>query len=297
MTHEVLVCVDGLRASAHAVPVGVALAEALDASVHLTRVFDLSHDQLSNRAGMLGIGDAADEARAAMQQALDAHAAAVAATGVRATTALLEGDADVAHAIVEHARRRNAGAIVLATRARTGIARALLGSVADRVMRTSPVPVVLVPPGEHPDPHHVPDPRTRRPILHVLVPVDASPHALAIVDRLLTLPLPRGATVTLLQVVAPGGAPDHAPDAARAAIDAVARRLDEAGMRARVEVVAADEPAAAILAATRDLGADLVAMATHGRGGFARFTAGSVTDRVVRGAAVPVMVSAAGDHE
>jgi len=49
------------------------------------------------------------------------------------------------------------------------------------------------------------------------------------------------------------------------------------------------EPAAAILNAAADIGADLVVMATHGRSGITHFFLGSVAERVVRESSCPVL--------
>lgn len=51
----------------------------------------------------------------------------------------------VEDAILDAARETGADVIVMGTHGRTGLARAVIGSVADRVLRRSPVPVVLVP--------------------------------------------------------------------------------------------------------------------------------------------------------
>lgn len=47
-------------------------------------------------------------------------------------------------AIVDIARKEQANLIVMATHGRTGLARALIGSVAEKVVRTSPIPVLTV---------------------------------------------------------------------------------------------------------------------------------------------------------
>jgi len=47
--------------------------------------------------------------------------------------------------------------------------------------------------------------------------------------------------------------------------------------------------AGAILDFAKDNGIDLIIMTTHGRGGIARWTMGSVTDRVIRFSNVPVL--------
>lgn len=55
------------------------------------------------------------------------------------------GSGKPADVIVEIARREGVDAIVMGTHGRTGLARAVIGSVADRVIRHTPCPVVLVP--------------------------------------------------------------------------------------------------------------------------------------------------------
>jgi nucleotide-binding universal stress UspA family protein len=55
-------------------------------------------------------------------------------------------------------------------------------------------------------------------------------------------------------------------------------------------VVDRGEPVAEILKAARFHGADLIAMATHGRTGLSRLFGGSVTERILREAEVPMLV-------
>jgi K+-sensing histidine kinase KdpD len=64
--------------------------------------------------------------------------------GGRVKTALLNGR--VARQIVEYARTANVRLIVIGTHGRTGVSRALLGSVAEAVVRLAPCPVLTVPP-------------------------------------------------------------------------------------------------------------------------------------------------------
>jgi nucleotide-binding universal stress UspA family protein len=63
--------------------------------------------------------------------------------GLRAESALLSGR--VAHQIVRYAKDKGIGLIVLGTHGRTGVSRALLGSVAESVVRLAPCPVLTVP--------------------------------------------------------------------------------------------------------------------------------------------------------
>lgn len=67
-------------------------------------------------------------------------------------------------------------------------------------------------------------------------------------------------------------------------------RVREAGIPAEELVVDSDSPYRAILDVVADREADLVVMGTHGRTGLARAIIGSVADRVVRHAKVPVVL-------
>jgi nucleotide-binding universal stress UspA family protein len=66
-------------------------------------------------------------------------------------------------------------------------------------------------------------------------------------------------------------------------------RLREAGYTVRAQVDYG-EPAQSIIDYVQDTGVDLVAMATHGRGGLGRLVMGSVAERVLRSVGVPVLL-------
>ena len=80
--------------------------------------------------------------RAAAQKQLDALVATARRSVKRVTGLLVEGSTH--EQILRVARSRRADVIVLGTHGRTGLAKFLLGSVANRVVATSPVPVLTV---------------------------------------------------------------------------------------------------------------------------------------------------------
>jgi nucleotide-binding universal stress UspA family protein len=80
-----------------------------------------------------------------------------------------------------------------------------------------------------------------------------------------------------------------------AALDAVVAQLAARGVRAAA-VVAAGEPAAAILETAGKAGADLIVMSTHGRTGLARLLYGSVAEQVLHAAPCPVLLIHAAEH-
>jgi nucleotide-binding universal stress UspA family protein len=73
----------------------------------------------------------------------------------------------------------------------------------------------------------------------------------------------------------------------------IARRLESIAAEVQVNV-RSGRPADEILAFVSEVGADLVAMSTHGRSGISRWVFGNVADRVLRGATCPVLLVRAG---
>jgi nucleotide-binding universal stress UspA family protein len=209
-------------------------------------------------------------------------------------------EAPVAEALCHHAQAVRAALIVLSTHGRGGFARAWLGSVADRLIRESCVPTLVVHPGSG-----APDLARGLPLDHVLIPLDGSPLAEQAVRPAVRLGRLTEARYTLLRVVEPSlraFLPDspappvnlealaEARQEACAYLDAVAAPLRREGLMVSTEA-RVGSPIAEILSCADTCAVDLIAMATHGREGFARLMVGSVADKVLRGAATPLLVT------
>jgi nucleotide-binding universal stress UspA family protein len=167
--------------------------------------------------------------------------------------------------------------------------------VADRVLRQSDVPVLLVPPGCE---RTWSDDRTPR----ILVPLDGSDlaaEALAPADELAEA---LGAELLLLGVLLPsvplvtdGTEYTHGFDE-KAALDGVRQYLETTGGglreggRAVDTMAVAGYPPAAIAAVAREVGVDAIVMATHGRGGLKRLVMGSVATGVLQRTPAPLLV-------
>jgi hypothetical protein len=99
-------------------------------------------------------GDIVEEAYAEAQRYLEEKAAALGAAGHRVRVET--GHGWPAQRIAEYARQENVDLIVLSSHGRSGAARWLLGSVADELVRTAPVPLLLLRPllaaTDHPPP-------------------------------------------------------------------------------------------------------------------------------------------------
>jgi nucleotide-binding universal stress UspA family protein len=140
-----------------------------------------------------------------------------------------------------------------------------------------------------------------RGVRRIVVAVDFSPHSERALDAAFALAAPLGAEVhavhvcVLLAHALTEGAHPDAPDfeaRVRAAIDArLARLRADAGAKgAKLETHRVDgNPAERIVAEAARLGADMIAIGTHGHSGLDRVLLGSVAERVVRTAKVPVL--------
>jgi nucleotide-binding universal stress UspA family protein len=130
----------------------------------------------------------------------------------------------------------------------------------------------------------------------ILIPTDGSDAADGAVDRALELAETYGATVHALYAVRPVYTVEDGLDRVYAALEAdgeratseIAERAAEAGVDAVTEV-RRGPPHSEILDYVDEHGVDLVVMGTHGRTGLDRYLLGSVTEKVVRLADVPVL--------
>ena len=136
MFDTVVVATDGSESVKRAVDVAFDLADRFDADVHALSVVDASEVDASPE-------QLRDELRTALETTADAAIATVEERAdQKLTTAVREGRP--AAEICEYAREIDADLIVTGTRGRHGENRLLLGSVAERVVRTAPMPVLTV---------------------------------------------------------------------------------------------------------------------------------------------------------
>lgn len=137
----VLVPIDFSEASNAALDYAVELVEGSDAKVYVLHTFEIP---------IVGLPDGVIAATAevtsrlvnAAQGALDDVVARHGDRRVKMQTLLKQGDAR--EVILAQAKELGADLICIGTHGRRGIARALIGSVAESVVRTSPVPVLTV---------------------------------------------------------------------------------------------------------------------------------------------------------
>ena len=127
----------------------------------------------------------------------------------------------------------------------------------------------------------------------ILVPLDGSEASAGILRSAWPLLSEPGLLVELLGVVPTGGAApevEDAEDRLQAALEATAAELRRRGVEVEVQVARGD-PASRILARAVETRPELLVMATHGRSGVSRWVRGSVAERVLRQAGVPLFLA------
>jgi nucleotide-binding universal stress UspA family protein len=142
---KILVPVDFSEPSEKAMSVAIDIARAVGAAIHVVHVIAIV--PYMGPAFAPGPGFYVD-LHEQTRKGFDEYLAGLAKRGVKATSTLAEG---VAYAEINRvAAEIGADLVVIGTHGRTGFQRALLGSVAERVIRTSRVPVMVVPAEEAP---------------------------------------------------------------------------------------------------------------------------------------------------
>ena len=300
MFDTLLVPLDGSRFSEHTLPLAAALSRSSGARLHLAHVHRdhppdglLSNTQFQYEG--VDMEDYEEQHRIEERDYLESVAEKVKAeTDLAPELILLEGE--VADALEQYAHRSGPALILMTTHGRTGVSRAWLGSVADVLIRRTHLPVLLVRPS---DSAEEPDATT---VQHILVTLDGSALAEKILVTAQQVALAMGSSITLLNVVQPvvhvaaralplpAGHLEERKLRAQRYLEGVAERLRREGVDVDARVVVDAAPATAILAAAQVVGADMVAMSTHGHHGFTRALLGSVADKVLRASQVPVLL-------
>jgi nucleotide-binding universal stress UspA family protein len=215
-------------------------------------------------------------------------------TGVDIPLDAVVVEGSVVAEITRLAEEVRADLVVMGTHGRSGFDRLVLGSVAEKMLRKAPCPVLTVPP-------RVPEASPTAVLRRVLCAVDFSPSSIKALEIAEALAAKVGARLTVLHVLEPasvlapvpmGGA--GSPPAEEDTSEQMQRRLErviskDASLAGHVStVVVPGKPHREILRLAGEQHGDLIVVGAHGgRVGVLAF--GSVTNHVVREAACPVL--------
>ncbi len=284
MATRILVPLDGSEVSERALPYAISLARRASGELVLVRA------ALAPLFSTEPVEDQAEETTEAETE-LRAVADRVRTDGLTVEHHIYYDDP--APAIVRAAELQNADLIVMSTHGRSGIGRWIYGSVADDVLRSARVPVLLIPATAVADWAGTDAART------ILVPLDGSELGEEVLDHAARLASLLDAGLLLLQVVpppvyaSPEGYvyleidPDEELAAARDYLEEVAERLRQQVRQVETRSLIG-EPGSAIAEEAQRSRALAIVMATHGRGGLARLVLGSTATGTLQRARVPV---------
>ena len=310
----ILVPLDGSSLAEMALPHAVALARATSSGLLLMRVVPPFIPPITRIMPMgpmyyesTDVEIMYDEQQALARDYLQGVVLRLASIKTQAKSFVTDGIPE--DVIVQYAQEHpEVLGIAMSTHGRSGVGRWLFGSVAEKVLHNSPVPVLLVRPGMHMEAiegKEIPDSKAVPLYKTLLVPLDGSLFAEQALDQALPLARTLDARVVLLSVVSTpfdlklvkrGATADWSamPRSTRAVqmveyLDGVTRKLATAGVTAQAQVTHGDR-VDEILSAARSVDADLIVMSTHGHGGRGHLTVGSVAMSVAQMAAVPLLL-------
>jgi nucleotide-binding universal stress UspA family protein len=307
MYRKMLVLLDGSELAEVVFPFATELAARLDLEVALLQVYGpigrqflAAHQAYIERSAELIRRQVED-----LQERL----------GVRPEARVVEVRGEVvdgyhADEILRYAEEHDVDLVLMASHGRSGVRRWRMGSVADKVLRASKVPVLLVPAGIAKE-----APRDRYPTDSLLVPLDGSEKAETVLPHVEAMARQRTiepVSVTLLRVCDPPVAPSYySPELSGVPLNwgefmeqemarckhvateylaDITRRLAGTGATISSEVLvgkAADE----IIEYAGKSPQSIIVMASHGRSGLSRLVYGSVAESVLLGVSNPILLT------
>lgn len=302
--NTILVPLDGSLTAEHVLAYVRLLAPLLHAKIHLLRVIaeaegDALVDSIMGHGVPLRYRErqhhALDMERQQAESYLASHVALLQAAGLDADAEVCDGQP--AQTIIEIADREHVRLIVMATHGYSGLRRWALGSVAAKVVRATTTPVFVVRSTEI---RLLEQPT----FIRILLLLDGSELAPEAVPWAAELAMRARAELILLSVVPPPvlEAPERSGPFAQFddALVVLRERLPhELGQHAdelmrhqvRITPVAASGfTADTIIDEAMDRQVDLIVMATHGYTGVRRWALGSVADKVLHAAPMPLLL-------
>lgn len=298
MQKKLLVPLDGSRFAEQALPFAIAVGKRLDAKVEMVLVWMPHPRDPDPQRATDYLDGIVEQVRSQLPQPVSRELLTVPADPLEYPPPASNAVADV---ITQHAIDVDAFLIIMTTHGHGGIRRAWLGSIADSLIRVASAPILLVRPEDEEFGGAI---RADRGVGHVLIPLDGTERSEEAIPHALALGSPFGARYTLLRVVSPlswdvsphsydpypAFASPLSRDAVAAELEKVAVPLREQGHTVLTHITDDVSPARAILEYAEEHDIDLIALGTGGGGAVRRMVLGSVSDKVIRGSEVPVLV-------
>lgn len=286
MYENILLPFDGSEGAAEVLHHASEFAHWADATIQILYVADTTRDSVT-----VVDGHTVDALAQQGEDVVSEAAKILDSLGVSYETDVVQGNP--APTIVEYAERYGQDLVVMPTHGRDGISRYLIGSVSEKVVRLSSVPVLTV--------RMQPDETLVFPYENILIPVDGSTAATHAANHLVELAASLDATVHVLSVVDNSTlGPDvrstisekEGEQAATDAVETVVSEAETRGVTNTVRHIEHGNPVEEILGRVESNDIHAVGMGTTGKRGTDRILLGSVAEKTVRSASVPVMTVA-----
>jgi nucleotide-binding universal stress UspA family protein len=289
MCEDILLPFDGSDGAAEALHHAAEIAHWADATIHVLFVADTRRDSVTVVETEV-VDSLVQEGEDIVEEAEKTL-----------TTLGVDYDSDVvqgypAPTIVEYAEQYEYDVIVMPTHGREGVSRYLLGSVTEKVVRLSSIPVLTA--------RMQPDEQLVFPYETVLLPTDGSAGASHAAEHGLSLAAALDATVHVLSVVDETSlgldvrstiSGQEREQAATDAVDDLVSEAETHGVSNSVRHVEHGSPIEVILDTIDSNDIHAVVMGTTGRRGSDRILLGSVAEKTVRSAPVPVITVGQGE--
>src|SRR5687768_13493221 len=303
MKEQILVPLDGSGFAEMALPHAIAVAKATSRSLVLLRSVpppvpfgDVGWAVAPTSNTEMWTGW--DEELLNAREYLEEVAARLTAEGLEVHTERLEGDpaGEIVRYAEEHPRIT---LIAMSTHGRSGLDRWVFGSVAEKVVQASPVPLLIIRAKDG----MVVSQTSDTPIYNtIVVPLDGSPFAEQALEQAVPLATSMEARLILVCAVPDnllfgevltsfdeGTKWDTEYETRAAYLQEVKQKFVARGLEVETQMKNG-APQEVILKTSDHAHADLIVMTTHGRGGLPRLWLGSVATGVVRHASQPVLL-------
>lgn len=293
MFKRLLVPLDGSKMAEAVLPVAAWLSLKLSAKVTLIHVIEQdAPEEIHGERHLTFEEDAC--------KYLDQIASGHFPEGVAECHVHAEKVQDVARSIADHSSEMEPDLIIMCTHGESGLHDIMVGSIAQQVIGRERAPILLI----HPEQTIAETQGIRK----ILVALDQEPEHDSAVPVAAELAEKLGAGLSLLTVVPTLGtlSGERAasgwllPGATRAMLDMdqesadaylakVAAQWRKPGLPIATQVLRG-EPVQQILAGAGEVGADLIALATHGKSGMSAFWSSSVAPKVVTSTHLPLLL-------
>lgn len=292
---NIVVATDFSALSEAAIARALTLARLDGAAIHL--VHALSFPLLVSPYDVAIPPNVWEDLRSAARRQIEEQRRQIEAQGVQGATAEIAESADATRAIAAAVEAHRADLVVMGTHGHRGVEHAILGSVAERTLRSITRPILAVKEDAA---------RAAEPIRRILLAVDFSPDSDRAVELTAGLAGRLGAQVDVVHAL---DLPhDHFASLASfgieleqkirthvaEALDAVGVELEKHGIPVTL-LTQPGRPSAVIAEVAKESGCQLIVMGSRGRSGLSHVLLGSVAERTLRTAPCPVLTVKEGD--